>query len=123
MRQSEFTLEAPRETENDVKKAILEYLKYDSRVAWAHRFNVGASMYESMDRNGDFKKHFVRFAFPGCSDILGQMKDGRFLAIEVKSSDGKVSREQQTFLEVVNKYDGIGIVARSVADVVEGLGR
>jgi hypothetical protein len=57
----------------------------------------------------------------GVSDILGVWK-GRLLAIEVKRPGGKVSDEQQAFIDRVNKLGGIAFVARSVDDVIRGLG-
>jgi hypothetical protein len=38
------------------------------------------------------------------------------LAIEVKTPSGKVTQEQQQFIDRVNKEGGIAGVARSIAD-------
>jgi hypothetical protein len=57
----------------------------------------------------------------GISDILGIYR-GRFLAIEVKRPGGKLTPDQQRFLDRVKIEGGISFVARSVDDVVEGLG-
>jgi hypothetical protein len=77
-------------------------------VAWAKRMNTGAAK---------LKGFFVRFGFVGCSDILGQLKDGRLLAIECKAADGKLSPEQRDFLDQVRRNRGVAGTARSIQDV------
>lgn len=56
----------------------------------------------------------------GSSDLVGWFR-GRFLAIECKTQRGRVSAEQQNFIDVVNSNGGIGIIARSSADVLSRL--
>jgi penicillin-binding protein-related factor A (putative recombinase) len=51
----------------------------------------------------------------GISDVVGYWR-GTFIAIEVKSKSGKVSPEQQNFIDRVNSDGGIAFVARSVDD-------
>lgn len=46
---------------------------------------------------------------------------GIFLALEVKSSTGRVSKEQQMFLDLVNRRGGVGRVVRSVNDARKAL--
>ena len=55
----------------------------------------------------------------GTADILGVSGDGsgRFIAIEVKTPRGRLSENQKSFLDDINKCGGIGFVARSVDDV------
>lgn len=56
----------------------------------------------------------------GGSDILGIAPNGgRFIAIEVKTKTGRVSPEQQTFINAVRAAGGIAGVARSVEDALE----
>jgi hypothetical protein len=52
----------------------------------------------------------------GSSDFIGWVQ-GRFLAIEVKAG-GEPTEAQEKFLNQVNEDGGIGIVARSVEDVL-----
>jgi len=54
---------------------------------------------------------FIKCGFTGCPDIIGQLKDGRFLAIEVKKSGGKLTKEQNEFITMVNMNHRFGIVA------------
>lgn len=56
----------------------------------------------------------------GISDIIGVWRS-RFLAIEVKTKEGRVSPEQQEFLDCVNRCGGIAFVAKSLNEVIEKL--
>ncbi len=56
----------------------------------------------------------------GSSDLIGFTLRGRFVACEVKYK-GKLTKEQANFLEQVNAAGGLGIVARSVEDVITAL--
>lgn len=108
-------------SEAEIQRDVLQYLKYDGQVAWAHRFNVGAHAWSSVGEDGKIKRHFVRYAFPGCSDIIGQMKDGRFLAVEIKSAKGRLTEDQKQFLAVVRQNGGVALTVRSVSDTIQGL--
>jgi hypothetical protein len=66
-------------------------------------------------------KRFLRFAFPGCSDILGQLASGHLLAIEVKRPSTQPTPEQAAFLAQVNTAGGLALIARSVDDVQAAL--
>ena len=101
--------------ESIVLKAVLQFVSYHPRVAWAERMNTGAM---------SFDQRFVRFGFVGCPDILGQMMDGRVLAIECKAPKGDLTMPQATFLARVERHGGISGVARSIDDakrIIEGV--
>lgn len=104
----------PGATETEVQAAILKMLRLHPRVAWVERINVGAG--KLMNDDGSAGR-FVRFAFKGCSDIVGQLRDGRFLAVEVKRHGGSLRPEQAEFLSNVNKHGGVAFVARKPDDV------
>lgn len=56
----------------------------------------------------------------GGADIIGiHQATGRFIAVEVKTPKGRVSPEQQTFINAVRAAGGIAGVARSVEDALE----
>ncbi len=65
---------------------------------------------------------YIRYglANPGGSDLIGWYK-GRFLAIEVKTPVGKVTIEQQRFIDAVNADGGIAFVARSENEALRKL--
>lgn len=91
---------------------VLKALRAHTAVAWCERQNSGAA------RIGG---RFVRFGWPGCPDVLGQLKDGRLLGVEVKSPTGKPRPEQTVFLERINGAGGVGFVARDCRDVFREL--
>jgi hypothetical protein len=83
-------------------------LRANPAVAWVERQNSGAAKVGN---------RFIRFGWTGCADVLGQMTDGRFLAVEVKGPTGRLRPEQTLFLEQVNKAGGLGFMARDLRDV------
>ena len=76
-------------------------------------------------RNNTGRKHNILFGVVGGSDLLGITNDrckvgkGRFLAIEVKNKKYMPTEKQLLFLETINQHGGVGILARSVEDVVK----
>jgi len=112
-----FRLKHPEPSEADVLSAILTALALHPRVAWAHRFNVAAGkLVHSKGRS-----QFIRFGFPGCPDVLGQLRTGQILAVEVKRPSGTTTPEQDAFLDCVRANGGVALVARSVDDLLEAL--
>jgi len=103
--------------ERSIQKAIITYLRYHPRVAWAERMNVGAHKIETQSKS----PRFVPYGFKGCSDIVGQLSTGQFLAIEVKSQYGRITTDQKAFLDKINDSGGLAFVARSIDDVVNSL--
>lgn len=103
--------------------SVLEYLamaQRQRRVVWYARTNTGAG--RLLRRDGTLGQ-FLRFGFPGCPDILGQLPDGRLLAIEVKRPSGRVRPEQQAFLDRATLGGAVAQVVRSVDDVHRLLGQ
>ncbi len=58
---------------------------------------------------------------PGISDIIGCYR-GRMIAIELKAPKGTLSPAQEEFIRQINEAGGLAFVARSIDDVIEGLG-
>lgn len=86
--------------ERDQLSACMDYLAMHSAVAWHVRMNSGAMKTE--------EGRYVRFGFVGCSDIIGQLKSGKFLAFEVKRKGEKPTDDQLAFIAKVNLYNGLG---------------
>jgi hypothetical protein len=108
---------APTKRTNDRPEAaalleVLKALRTHPAVAWAERQNSGAV------RVGG---RFVRFGWVGCPDVLGQLKDGRLLGVEVKAAKGRTSPEQVAFLERIRAAGGVAFVARDLRDVAQHL--
>jgi hypothetical protein len=110
-------LKRPEPKESDVLSAVLTALAMHPRVAWAHRFNTAAG--KLVRASG--ASQWMRFGFPGCPDVLGQLRDGRALAVEVKRPSGKETPAQRAFLDCVKANGGVAVTARSVDDLLEAL--
>ena len=91
---------------------VLKALQAHPAVAWCERQNTGAAKVGN---------RFIRFGWPGCSDVIGQLRDGRFLAVEVKSHTGRLRPEQAIFLDRINGAGGAAFVARNCLDVLNNL--
>ena len=83
--------------EKDIVTAIMKYLR-------------------SLPRCFCFKEHGGMYGTAGIPDIIACI-DGRFVAFEVKTSTGKISKLQEITIEKINKADGIACVVRSVDQV------
>ncbi len=103
-----------RTPEAGALKEVLQALGAHPAVAWCERMNSGAA------RIGN---RFVRFGWPGCPDVLGQMKDGRLLGVEVKADKGRLRPEQAVFLERIRRAGGVAFMARDCRDVFRELGK
>lgn len=96
------------------------FILRDVLAAWGNhprlriaRINTGAAKL-----NGQF----VRFNPPGTADIVGLIApSGRMLMIECKAPRGAQSPEQVTMQRIVEKFGGLYVLARSVADVDQAL--
>ena len=114
-----FGLEQQPKRSNDRPEAaalveVLKALKAHPAVAWCERMNSGAA------RMG---ARFVRVGFKGCPDVLGQLRDGRLLGVEVKAKAGRLRPEQAVFLERIRFAGGVAFVARDLRDVRRELNR
>jgi len=98
-----------RDNESQLSAAIrLALGRVPDLVLW--RNNSGVAEYKNGAR--------VRYGLvPGASDLIGIYR-GRFVAIEVKTPRGRVTREQQMFLDLVARLGGIARVVRSVEEAV-----
>lgn len=103
--------------EQALVNAVIRYLGLRGFFVW--RQNQGA-----MSGVHKGRKWFVRFAHvAGISDVIGIAPDGRFVAIECKIAPNKPTEEQKQFLREVARLGGIVLLAYSIDDVVEMVGR
>jgi len=96
-----------KQIQNDILRA---FGTVPSLRLW--RANVGAA------RIGD---RVIRFGIPGQADLTGILPDGRRLEIEVKSPTGRQTPDQQAFQRIIEKFNGLYILARSTNDVRQRL--
>ena len=59
----------------------------------------------------------------GSADLVGILRPGRFLALEVKTPTGRVRPEQTAWLELVRRMGGFAAVVRSVDEAKAALER
>lgn len=96
-------------SEANIQNDILIALSKAGATVW--RNNTGALQ----DKTG----RLVRYGLcKGSSDIIGICSDGRFLAVEVKKTTGRVTDDQLRFIEAVRAKGGRAGVARSVDDAL-----
>ena len=112
-----FGLEQPPKLTNNRPEAaalveVLQLVRAHPLVAWAERMNTGAVM---------MGNRFIRFGWPGCPDVLGQLRDGRVLGVEVKGPTGRLRPEQSAFLEHIRCAGGVAYMARDCRDVLREL--
>jgi hypothetical protein len=98
--------------EQAIQRQILDYLRYRGIFCW--KATTGG-IYDQK------RRIFRTNQAPGVRDILGILKGGRFLAIEVKSPTGRVSAHQQQFIDEIAARGGVAFVARSIEAVEECL--
>ena len=91
---------------------VLKALRAHPAVIWCERMNTGAAKVGN---------RFIRFGFTVCPDVLGQLRDGRFLAVEVKAPKGTLRTEQAFMLERIAGAGGVAFVARDCRDVLREL--
>lgn len=99
--------------EHDIQNQILRSFgtRADIRL-W--RANTGAAV------SG---RRVVRFGVPGQADLTGILPGGTRLEIEVKSPTGRQSEEQRDYQHLIERFGGVYVLARSVADVERALAR
>lgn len=102
-------------TEKQIENSILSYLKARGVFCWK---NETTGIWDP--KRKVFRKKRSVHRMVGVADILGIYK-GRFLAIEVKSAKGRLTKDQKRFGEMVIEQGGIFLVARSIDDVNAGL--
>jgi len=100
-------------TEAQILKAVMALLKRHPKVAQCWRQNSGT--FQERNRDGSVRYISANTA-KGMSDIMGVLKDGRTLAIEVKSATGRMRPGQEEFLATIRQAGGVAGVCRCVKD-------
>ena len=102
-------------SEAEILRAIIQLLHRHPRVAKVWRQNSGTFQ----ERNRDGTVRYIRAnTARGMSDIMGVLRDGRTLAIEVKSRTGRMRPGQEEFLASIRAAGGVAGVCRSVEDAI-----
>lgn len=72
-----------------------------------------ANVLVARDQSG----RIIRAGIKGQADISGILADGRRLEIEVKTATGRQSQDQKRWQRMIERFNGLYILARSVEDV------
>ena len=98
-----------------LSKAGCLVFRNESAGAW-----VGKVLHKDANQVTLTDARMIRFGLAvGSADIIGIAPCGRFLAIEIKTSTGRPTKEQLRFIEAVNNAGGIAGIARSVEDALK----
>jgi hypothetical protein len=98
-----------------LSKAGCLLFRNESAGAW-----VGKVLHKDANQVTLTDARMIRFGLAvGSADIIGIAPCGRFLAIEIKTSTGRPTKEQLRFIEAVNNAGGIAGIARSVEDALK----
>lgn len=111
---------APKIPEHLIMNLILDYLRTRGCYVWRNNSGAFVRNYYSM-REAKWKETFFRSGQKGLPDILGVAPDGKLIAIEVKTTTGKVSPEQKETLQEMANRGAWAFVARSLDDVTKVL--
>ena len=84
--------------ESDIQSEIMIALGEHPDVAWVYVTSAGSFR---------VRGSYVKVGFKGLSDILGQMRDGRLIALEIKKPKEKPKPEQLEFLDLVSRNKGV----------------
>ncbi len=115
-----LTAPASDALEVDRQSQIIAYLQRHPGVAFLIRINSGGRrvhgrrwlwFYTLYSRGAETKPG------TGVPDIIGMLRDGRFLAIDVKRPGEKATEDQERFLAMVAKAGGVSGTAESWIDV------
>jgi hypothetical protein len=108
--------EVPRLLETEVLPTVIEALRKHPRVAWVERVNKGFGRLERSDRSLSYP---MFWGFKHALDLLGQLKDGRILMVEVKRPGERPDPEQQAVIDGVNAARGIAFCATNASEAFE----
>lgn len=113
------------ESESSIQRRIQMALSAAGCIIWRNE-TAGAYMGRVIHKAGeqvtlDRARFLPAGLCRGSSDLVGIAPDGRFLAVEVKTSKGRPTKEQERFLLAVNRAGGIAFIARSADEAVEKL--
>ncbi len=101
-------------SEKAIETQILTYLNYLPRCfAWK---NNSVGIYDS--RRGVYRNNKNKYAINGVADILGVYM-GRILCVEVKRPGGKLSKDQDNFINRIKQMNGLAGMATCLEDVKE----
>lgn len=106
--------------ESEIQSQIIDYLQLleNQGKLFLHRVN-NISVYDPKIRT---HRVFPKGAKKGFPDIIC-LKDGLLIGLEVKTGEGKQSKEQKEIEKYFKKHGAAYFVVRSLEEVIEIIGR
>ena len=101
-------------TEKEIQSSIMLMLSRHPKIAWAYVTSTGTFKGYSGGRP-------ISIGIPGLPDICGQLKDGRFLGIEVKKPGKTPTEKQIEFIKLITKNKGLSFWCDSVDGAMDTL--
>lgn len=111
-KQTKVKTKSKSKEESLLVKACIEYLMFKGYIAI--RNNSGLIVLK--DGN---KSRAVKMGIAGASDIIACSPEGKFIAIECKSSKGKLTEKQKNFLKEVSLKGGEALVVKSIDELID----
>ena len=109
-------------SETEIQALILKALTYHPAVVWIRRYNSATI---PTARGGKWRQIQCHRATKGIEykqlDLMGQLRDGRLLAVEVKFPGKKSDDHQQREIDTINRFGGIAFWADSVESALAQL--
>jgi hypothetical protein len=101
----------PPVPEKEILRQCAELLALIGAFVW--RANSGAVSFGEGDA-----RRYVRFnGAPGCSDLVGLLPGGRFIAVETKREGKGPTKKQAAFLAKVRAAGGLAVIADSLDEL------
>ena len=100
--------------ERTIQDACMEYLGMHPRVAFVHTTTTG-----NLAIKGGYR---IKVGYPGMGDIIGMLKDGRFLSVEVKQPGETPTDDQYAFMRMINGARGFACWVDSLDMLREAIG-
>lgn len=88
-----------------VKQILIQYGSKPYVRLWANNTGAVAT-----------KNRYVKFGLKGSSDIIGILSTGQFIGLEIKTGKSKQSPQQIAFQNMLEKFNGVYILVRSIND-------
>lgn len=98
--------------ESDIQSKIMIALGEHPKVAWVYVTSTGT--YKGLKGGRP-----IKIGIPGMPDIIGQMRDGRLLGMEIKKP-GEIPRPvQHEFLDMISKNNGVAGYATNTDEAIQ----
>ena len=98
--------------ESDIQSSIMIALGEHPAVAWVCVTSTGT--YKGLKGGRP-----IKIGIPGMPDIIGQMRDGRLLGLEVKKPGEVPKPVQHEFLDMISKNGGVSGYATNVEQAMQ----